>query len=361
MATIVDVAKRAGVSVSTVSYVLSGARPISEKTKERIYKAIEELDYHPNLLARGLATKQTRVIALLYPALLRNFSEAQLEFIAGAAAVATERGYGLLLWTSYNEDQEIIRLTRQGLVDGLVLMEVALHDPRAELLLKLGYPFSLIGHCAKNEGISFVDLDFDASLQKCVHYLAGLGHNNIAFLSYSPEMIKRGFGYTVRAHQGFYTSIEELGLKGTLQMCDPSPQKGYESMKLVLKENPLLSAVIFGNEFVFSGAIQAIQENNARVPEDISIIVITSPRMVEMLNPKVTSIDMPSFEMGYIGTQLLIQRLEGGEEKTTQLILPPILTVRASTGPFHAISRSKDDKNPGEQSSPSLVANLEVS
>ena len=168
MATMEDVAKRAGVALSTVSYALSGKRPVSDETKQRILKAIDELGYHPNILARGLASKHTRVIALLFPALVQGLSEVQLEFVTNAADVASQQGYALLLWTAPGEDQEILRLTHEGLIEGLVLMEIKLHDPRVETLLELGYPFTMIGHCQDNHDISFVDFDFDQAVRLAV-------------------------------------------------------------------------------------------------------------------------------------------------------------------------------------------------
>jgi len=183
MATIVDVAKRAGVSVSTVSYALSGVRRISEKTRQRILIAIEELNYHPNLLARGLINKRTKIIALLFPAIASDYlDDVQLDFISSIAKITSHYGYGLLLFTSHSGEQEITRFIGEGLIDGILLMEVLRNDPRVTLMNQLGYPFSLIGHCEKNEGYSFVDMDFYAGFFSCVDHLAMLKHHEIAYL-----------------------------------------------------------------------------------------------------------------------------------------------------------------------------------
>src|SRR5579883_2838979 len=126
MPTIADVAKRAGVALSTVSHTLSGKRPISAEVKQRVLQAIEELGYQPHALARALATKQTRTIALLYPSLTSELTEPHLEFVSGVLQTTNLRKYGLLLWTSPEGEQEVLYFLRQGLVDGLVLMEVRL-------------------------------------------------------------------------------------------------------------------------------------------------------------------------------------------------------------------------------------------
>jgi DNA-binding LacI/PurR family transcriptional regulator len=303
-----DVARRAGVALSTVSYALSGKRPVSEETKQRIFKAIDELGYHPNLLARGLASRRTKVIALLFPALVEGLSEVQLEFVTSAAAVASQQGYALLLWTSPGEDQEILRLTREGLIEGLVLMEIRLHDPRVDTLLDLGYPFTMIGHCQDNHDISFVDFDFDRAVHLCVEHLADLGHSHIALLPYSPVALELGYGPAVR-------------------------ERGYGEMHALLDEHPSPSALVIANDVLYFGAVQALSERDLRIPEDFSIVAITSRRMAEMTTPTLTSAEMPAAEMGHIGTELLIRRLEGEEEQPTQLLLPAKLTIRRSSGP----------------------------
>ena len=125
MTTIVDVAKKAGVSVSTVSYTLSGVRRISDKTRQRVMSAIEELNYHPNILARGLVNKRTKIIALLYPSVASdNLDDLSLDFISSIAKTAAHFGYGLLLFISPSGEQEITRFVDEGLVDGIILMEV---------------------------------------------------------------------------------------------------------------------------------------------------------------------------------------------------------------------------------------------
>src|SRR5215213_2250370 len=109
MATMADIAERAGVALSTVSYVLSGKRSVSEETKQRVFRAIAELDYQPHALARGLASKRTKTIALLFPVLAKGHSEMRLEFVAQAAEVAAEHGYAFLLWSAPDNDAEILQ------------------------------------------------------------------------------------------------------------------------------------------------------------------------------------------------------------------------------------------------------------
>ncbi len=335
MSTIKDVAKKAGVSVSTVSYALSGTRPISDATRQRIMDAIQELKYHPNLLARGLINKRTRIIALLYPTLsLSSLEDLPTEFIASVTNVTYEHDYGLLLFTHELGEAEIQRLMNQGLVDGLVLMEVLQHDPRVELMKKSGYPFSLIGHSECNDGISFVDMDFYTAYRMAVEHLAEFNHQEIGFLPTILDIEHPERNYLFESMHGFRDTVQKLGMQGIIHGCDPTIRGGYEAMKDLLEKQPRLSAVITGNELIYNGVNQALQEKCLNIPDDISVIGVISDRSAEKYSPKITTISMPAIEMGRMGTEFLINQLEDPNFAAQQVLLPPELIVRQSTGSF---------------------------
>jgi DNA-binding LacI/PurR family transcriptional regulator len=333
MATIADVAKRAGVAVSTVSYALSGARPVSESTRQRILEAVAELGYHPNVLARGLASKRTRVIALLFPAGARGLFQVQLDFINAAADVASQQGYALLLWTSPDDDQGILRLVNEGLIEGLVLMEINLHDSRVETLRALGHPFCMIGHCEHNDDIGFVDFDFDQAIRLCGQHLAGMGHRRIAYIISTPGPIEQGYGPAVRCLQGIEALSRECGLNSVARLCEPTAESSCGTMRALLESNPERTAVIVTSDALYTGAIQAIREKGMSVPRDLSLAGIVSSRFAELMTPSVTNVELPASEMGRIGTEMLIRQLDGGKSSPTQLMLPATLSVRQSTAP----------------------------
>jgi DNA-binding LacI/PurR family transcriptional regulator len=255
----------------------------------------------------------------------------QLEFVNAAAGIAGRRGYALLLWTSPDEDQEILRLTKEGLVEGLILMEIRLQDPRVETLKALGYPFCMIGHCQDSDGISYVDFDFDQATRLCVQHLAGLGHHHIACLVYSPVPIEMGYGPAVRSLQGLQASTAEHDMQSVVRLCEATTHAAYETMRTLLDEHPSLTGVVVTSEVLGAGAMQAIREKALRIPEDFSVVVITSSHLAEMMTPPLTGVELPATEMGRIGAELLIRRLEDGKQPPTQLILPAALTVRHST------------------------------
>jgi DNA-binding LacI/PurR family transcriptional regulator len=332
--TIADIAKRAGVSISTVSYALSGKRPISAATRERVNAAIEELGFRPNQAGRALASKRSNTIAMLYPSHAQVLSEMPLEFIVSAAAEAARRGYSLLLSTTPVEDEEMLRLIDQGFVDGLILMEVKLDDPRVPLLRQHGYPFALIGHCRDNDGISYVDIDFEHAVEVAVDHLTGLGHRQIALISRGAELHEAGYGPSVRSEAGFLRVARERGIEPIVGFSDHGPLGGFETARTLLTDHPRLGAIVTLNTEAIGGIMRAIQEAELRIPDDFSVVAITSPRIAMLIAPPLTTVDFPAEEMGRLGAELLIRRLEGGDAEPIQCLLRGTLTVRGSSGPY---------------------------
>jgi DNA-binding LacI/PurR family transcriptional regulator len=294
-------------------------------------QAISDLDYEPHALARALATRRARTVALLYPTLSNNLPEPQPEFISGILAATSQRKYGLLLWTAPDEEQEIVSLTQRGFIDGLILMEIRLDDPRVALLQSHHYPFTMIGHCRENDTINFVDLDFDYAVHTCVEYLAGLGHKHIAFINHAPELHEAGTGYVVRAEEAFHHAIAQWELQGISCPCVSHTQAGYDAVNALLEREPSLTAIMTSDAWITGGITRAISDRGLKIPEDISLVGIISSRVAEMTNPTLTAIDFPFYEMGRISADMLLRQLEG-EEVSAQLLLRPPLTIRQSSG-----------------------------
>lgn len=336
MPTMSDIAKRAGVALSTVSYTLSGKRPISEEAKQRVYQAMKELGYQPNSLARALATRRTSILALLYPSWKAGTGLGpQSEFITSIAEASTDDGYGLLLWTApMSEEQGVMEMSHQGFIDGAILMEVALNDPRVESLKQQEVPFTLIGRCSENGGLSFVDLDFDYALETSIDYLVEGGHHHIALINQSETLLKRKIGYVVRSREAFHRELQRHGLQGIDLCCEANEQAGYEATMALLQQQPDLSAFILMTPWTSGGIIRALSERGLHIPEDFSLVAIFSPHLAEMTTPALSSVDFPFHEMGRLGTQMLIQKLNGQTGEPSQILLRPPLTIRASSGPY---------------------------
>ena len=335
LTTMLDVAKHAGVALSTVSYALNGLRPISEETRQRIFASMEELGYHPHLLARGLASKRSHILSLLFPASERGLGFTELEFVTSATNAARENGYNLVLWTSEMGDpNELRQLIQQGLVDGVVVMEVRMNDERVNLLRQAGFPFSMIGRCADTNGISYADMDFEQIIQQMVGYLRSLGHTRIGYLNQSQAIFDAGYGPVVRTQAGFDSIMQSDGLKGIAQFCRSNPRAGHEAFNSMLAQCPDMTALITMNERSIPGVMQAIADRGWRIPDDFSLaVIVSSAPVAEMVIPPLTALESPSAELGRLGVELLIQQLETQEQEAPQVLLPCRMIVRGSTAP----------------------------
>jgi DNA-binding LacI/PurR family transcriptional regulator len=332
--TMQDVAKYAGVALSTVSYALNGTRPISEATRQRIFAAVEELGYRPHVLARGLASKRSKIIALLFSAPERGLGITELEFVTSALDTARENGYHLVLWSSeMRAPGELRKLLQQGLADGVIVMEVHLSDERIRLLSELDFPFSIIGRCSDTTGIAYADIDFEQTVRDAINYLAGLGHTHMAFLNQSQSVFEAGYGPAVRAKAGFEQAMQAVGLEGITRFCRPVPTAGYEVTHELLADNPDLTALIVMNDRIIPGVIQALTDWGWRIPDDFSLVtMVTSTGVAEMMIPPLTTLAPPTAELGRLGVELLLQQLEARGQSTPQALLPCRLIVGGSTG-----------------------------
>ena len=335
MPTMTSVAKRAGVAVSTVSYALNGTRPISEETRQRIFQAIEELGYKPHALARGLASKRSRIIALLLPNTDRGLGFTELEFVTSAANAAKENQYSLVLWSYDVHDlDELRQLTQQRLVDGVVVMEVHENDARIDMLRQIEFPFSMIGRCTGMDDLGYVDIDFSQTVRDAVEHLAGLGHTEIAFLNQSRAAFEAGYGPAVRTHAAFEQIMAERDHECISRFCRTELRAGYDAFNALLDEHPDLTAIVTMNERAVPGVLHAIHDRNWTVPDDFSLVVIVTSRTIaEMMIPPLTTLEAETGGMGRLGVELLINQLEGRPQEQSQVLLPCRLVVRHSTGP----------------------------
>ena len=334
MATMHDIAKRANVAVSTVSYALNGTRPISAETRERIEAAMEELGYRPHALARGLASKRSRIIALLFPPRAGGLGTTDFQIVTGAADAAREHGYHLLLSPLPTDDREAQeQLTMQGLIDGAVVMEIRLHDERIELLRAANATFSLIGRTEDTSDISYVDIDFDQMARDAVRHLVDLGHQHIAFLNHSQSAYDAGYGPSVRAQASYERTMRDAGLQPAVRMCEDSPSAGHRTFEELLAAHPDLTGLVAMNEGATVGSMHAIAAQGRRVPDDVAIVSIaSSQRAAEMTMPALTTMEVPSTELGRLGVEALLAQLDDQEAPRLQRVLPCRLVIRGSSG-----------------------------
>ncbi|MEU3254921.1 LacI family DNA-binding transcriptional regulator [Streptomyces sp. NPDC006997] len=332
MVRITDVARHAGVSPSTVSYALSGKRPISEETRRRVEASIRALGYRPHAGARALASSKSNVLALAVPLRAGIHVPVVMQFAVSVVTTARAHDHDVLLLTREEGEEGLGRVADTALVDALIVMDVALDDPRLPLLRSLERPSVLIGFPAEPTGLTCVDLDFRAAGELCVEHLAGLGHRTVALVGSAPEVYVRRTAFAQRVVRGFTAAADRYRLSSSVHPCGSSPAAARATAERLLREQPALTGVVVHNEPVLEPLIDAFEQLGLRVPEDLSVTAICPRELAESLRVPVTSVALPSAEIGTRAVELLMGKLDGAPVAGSTL-LPAQLTSRASTAP----------------------------
>jgi DNA-binding LacI/PurR family transcriptional regulator len=335
MATMHDVARRAGVALSTVSYALTGARPISEATRKKVLAAMAELDYHPNAMARGLASRHSRILGLSLPMQQRGLGATETAFVTGATQEADRAGYHLVLSPNLAEDPDgLRRLVSQRMLDGALLMEVEMHDQRVPVLQEGGVPFVLIGRTEDTEGLSYVDIDFDRTVRDAVDHLVGLGHRSIVYVNHSEAAIQSGYGPALRTKVVFDEIMRGLDLEPLMIPAGDSAEEGRLAIREALSRRPDLTAVIAMNENALFGILGELAGRGLRVPEDVSVVsMVTSPQVADLATPALTTLTSPGSTLGRLAVEALVRAISDDAVEAHQDLVACVLEVRGSTGP----------------------------
>jgi DNA-binding LacI/PurR family transcriptional regulator len=331
-ATMAQIAERAGVALSTVSYVLSGKRSVSQTMRERVLAAVEELDYTPHGPARALASGASHTIALFLPSPQWHLVPVQQTFVAGATQATSASDYSLLLSTAATDPETIAHLVARGRADGVILMETLLHDARVDRLKTAGYPFTLIGRTEDTAGISFVDMDFGAAVDASLEHLAELGHTCVALFNFPPDLLEAGYTSALIARDVFERRSTELGIRGIHLPCSHSPRQAFATAARLLRSEPDCTAAITTG-WQFTGLLSALRAEDLHVPDDFSIVSVIAAQFAEMLTPALTGIEWPAFEAGRMAAEMLIDQLTGKDTHPRQHLIAAELVARESTGP----------------------------
>ncbi|WP_031508337.1 LacI family DNA-binding transcriptional regulator [Streptomyces megasporus] len=332
MVTLAEVARHAGVSASTVSYVLSGKRSISAATRERVEQSIRELGYHPNAGARALASSKSNIIALMMPLRTDMYMPVMMEIALAVATTARAHDHDVLLLTGEEGPAAVRRVVGSGLADAMILMDVELDDARLPLLRESERPAVLIGIPADPGGLTCVDLDFTATGALCVEHLAELGHRDIAVVGEAAAVYERHTGFAERTRDGLRARAAELGVRLLHRPCEGSYAAMAGTLSRILDERPDTTAFIVQNEAVIDPLLSLLRQLGKAVPEDVSVVAICPDQVAVQASVRLTSVAIPAHEMGRRAVELVMAKARGEKDDLLDL-LPPRLTVRASSGP----------------------------
>jgi LacI family transcriptional regulator len=328
-----DIAKKAGVSRSTVSRVINNDRYVSADTRERVMRVIEEENFQPNPAARALVTRRTEIIGVVIPNTENIFFTDNSYFpmlLAGLGEATRQRDYALLLWLGEltNKDEHWIRkISSSRQADGLVIASLTHDHPLFPRLLEMHVPIVMIDRPLQFEDrINYVTIDNIHSAETAVEHLLAQGRRKIAHITGHVE-ISDGRDRLV----GYQNALQKAGLP-----IDPNliyygkftRTAGYHGMKYLLQHRP--DAVFAAGDTIAVGALQAIHEAGLRVPEDIAIIGFDDIDVARQSN--LTTMRQPVQQKGAIAAHLLIDLIEGKVQSPQHILLPTELVIRNTCG-----------------------------
>ena len=318
--TMAEIAARAGVALSTVSYALSGKRSVSEEMRQRVLAAVEELHYRPHGPARpprAAPPARSRSSSRRHSGTSCRCSRRSLPARHRRRARATTRCCSRRRPLS---PDAIARLVATGRADGVILMELLAHDPRVERLQGGGHPFTLIGRTADTTGISFVDLDYGDAVEKSLMHLADLGHRCVALFNFPPDQLEAGYTSGLIARTAFEAKTAELGVTGIHLPCQHPRNESFAVAAELLRSTPECTAAITTG-WQFTGLLGALREAGLHVPDDFSLVSVIASQYAEMMTPELTGVEWPAFEAGRLAAEMLIERLAGGGTPPHQLLI----------------------------------------
>nr|WP_198586900.1 LacI family DNA-binding transcriptional regulator [Glycomyces xiaoerkulensis] len=324
--TIADVAARAGVATSTVSYVLSGKRSISPDTARRVMDAVAELGYHPHAGARSLASRKAGVVAMMLPLRRGMHLPVLMQFASGAVTEARRHDQDVLLMTADEGPAGLARVAASAIVDGLILMDVEVRDRRVETLRRLGLPSVLIGFPADAEGLTCVDLDFSAAGAECADYLIERGCRDITLLGAPEAVYERRTGFAERVRSGFLDR-GRTGARTRARACPDEAVAVQRSVKELLASRPDLDGLAVHNESAVPHVMHALADAGKRVGRDFHVVVIGPDEVAERVHPQLPSVLVPAEELAEIAVGHLMRKL-GGLPVPEATLVEPRLTRR---------------------------------
>ncbi|MFJ9499261.1 LacI family DNA-binding transcriptional regulator [Brevibacillus centrosporus] len=328
MVTIQEVAKEAGVSVATVSRVLNHHTSVSAKTRAKVEDVIERLQYNPNMLGRNLRCAESRMLLVLVPSISNPFYS---KIVQGIEDIARRNHYNTLLCTTDSDpDREnvYLDLLRNRMADGVISM-----DPAVDLasIRQLGDEYPVIQCCeySETDQTPYVSIDNQTAAYKAVKHLLMMGHKRVSIINSDERFLYarlRQEGY-LRALREFDIPVESRYIVHT----DLHFESGHRAMKslLALEERP--TAVFAVSDTLAIGALRSIKEAELKVPHDIAVVGFDNIPFASMMNPSLTTVSQPMYEMGCEAARMLIKRIASPQERVDSIVMDYELIIREST------------------------------
>lgn len=328
MATIRDVARKADVSIATVSRVLNGNPRVSEDTRRRVWDAAREFDFWPNSAARSLSTRRTHVIGVLLPDLYGEFYS---EIIRGIDHAARDARFQILISSSHANTEELISaaLSMRGRIDGLLVMAPDHGSDEAIERVRRRFPLVLLNPRARLGDVSAFSVANTEGARAMTEHLLELGHRRIAVITGPAD----NSDATMRL-QTYRQVMRDAGVEQDAAWEIPgdfTERSGYEAAERILRADERPTAVFAMNDCMALGLLSALHEANVSVPTEISVAGFDDISIARYANPPLTTVHVDTFALGRRAVEQLVEEL-GGEDPRTRRheVLPTSLVVRRS-------------------------------
>jgi len=330
--TLKDVARLAGVSTATVSRVVNNSNNVDPDTRSKVRKALKQLGYKPSRVARRLrvAHGKTNMLGLIIPDIQNLFFA---EIARGVEDVGYANNYAVLLCNSdesAKKEKFYLDVMRAEHVDGIIFPPLNETDPEVTTLVRSGMPVVCVDRSVSNISVDTVEVNNHRGAHLAVEFLISKGHRRIGFISGRPDIStsrerKRGYQDTLKAH-----GVEVN--PGLIRIGDYKQESGrlLTEQLLDLQERP--TALFVANNLMTLGSLAAIHNRGLRVPDDIAVIGFDDLPWAESINPPLTVVRQPAYEVGQKAAKLLFERLAEPGRKPTRISLDPTLVIRRSSG-----------------------------
>ncbi|NLC45728.1 MAG: LacI family transcriptional regulator [Firmicutes bacterium] len=328
MANIYDVAKKAGVSVATVSRVINNERYVAPKTRALVEKALKETGFIPNMNASSLTKKRTNTLAVVIPDLTNPFFT---DLICGIEDQAVQRKMAVIMANTDEDptkERRAIRFLMEKRVDALIIASAARNSREISPLLKGKTPLVLIDRQLKGLNADLVRSDDRGGAKTLVDYLVGLGHRRIGFIAG-----KKGISTAKSRLDGYLDAMKAHGLTPESELIaegDFQQKGGREGILKLLELAEPPTAVIASNNIEAIGALSALREKGLEVPKDISLVCFDDLGLASEVYPFLTVVAQPVRTMGTVAAQLALDRLEGISEQEREVVMQMTLIERKS-------------------------------
>jgi LacI family transcriptional regulator len=329
--TIVDVARLAGVSRSTVSRVMNGKDDVGNDVRAKVLQVIDETGYRPSAAARSLVSRRTGLVGLVIPWRVSQLLEDPyfIGLIRGVSRASNAAGTTLSLFLFETEEVEgelYRRVVAPRLVDGLMLVAVRNDDPLLDEVANSGLPVVSLGRVTHRDDVSWVAVDDFEGSQRAVRHLVELGHTRIAAIA-GPQYMVAG----VDRHNGFIEGMRAAGLDPELvEFGDWSGDGGYVAMRKLLQHQP--TAVYVASDTMAMGALRAINDGGLSVPDDVAVVSFDGLPASEMSSPPLTTLRQPILQIGEALIRILLDQIDTRTREAVTTVIPTELIVRASSG-----------------------------